>query len=129
MIVSTDSLTIKYYKKVDLSDGNIMIVQDNLNLIRQIISESNRDYLTISDDGNGTIIRVKIIESTFNQDAKYYISFDNNFVKHRIYQEHLYGLNERVWSFKIEHKYIVNFSHFKKRNRTIVMDTFFLIHF
>jgi len=44
---------------------------------------------------------------------KYYVSFDNNFVKHRTYQEPLYGLNERVWSFKIERKYIVNFSHFK----------------
>ena len=98
-----------------------MIVQDDLNLIRQIIPGSNRDYLTIIDDGNGTIITVKIIESTFNQDAKYYVSFDNNFIKHRIYQEHLYGLNERVWSFKVERKYIVNFSHFKKEEIELLL--------
>ena len=47
-----------------------MIFRNDLNLIRQIIPGSNRDYLTISDDGSGTIFSVKIVKSTFNQDAK-----------------------------------------------------------
>ena len=96
-----------------MSNGKITIFQDNLNLIRQTISGSNNDYVTLRDDGNGTIISVKIIESTFNQFAKYYVLIDNNFVRHRMYQEPLDGLNERVWSFNVERKSIVNFSHFK----------------
>jgi len=99
---------------VDLSDGNITIFQKNdRKNIRQIISGNNKEYITLSDDGDGTTVNVTIIESTFNNfDESYYVSIDNNFVKSRSYQEPLYGLNEDVWSFTIS-KYIANFSHFK----------------
>ena len=93
---------IKYYDKVDLSEGNITIFQEDLNLIRQIISGNDKEYVTLIEDENenGTTVNVKIIESTFSQfDKTYYVSIDNNFVKNRFYQEPLYGLSERVWSF------------------------------
>ena len=37
-----------------------------------------------------------------------------------MYQEPVDGLNNRVWSFKVEREYIVNFSHFRW-NQMVVM--------
>ncbi len=107
----TKFLSIKYYNQVDLSKGNITIFQKNdRKNIRQIIPGTNDEYIDIIDDGNGTTVNVKIIESTFNQfGGRYYVSIDNNFVKSRIFQEPLRGLNEDVWSFTIR-KYIENLS-------------------
>ncbi len=105
---------IKYYDKVDLSNGNITIFQKNgRKNIRQIISGNNIDeYVILEDDENVTTVIVRIIESTFNLGGRYYVSIDNNFVKSRTFQEPLYGLKDDVWSFTIR-KYIKNFSHFK----------------
>jgi len=51
---------------------------------------------------------------------------ENNFVKSRIFQEPLYGLNERVWSFTIG-KCIVIFSHFE--SLLLLLYIFFLKNF
>ncbi len=93
-----------------MSEGNITIFQEDGELIRQIISGNNKDYITIINDENGTTtVNVTIIGSTFSQfDKRYYVLIDNDFVKSRIYKEPLYGLNERVWSFTIS-KCIVTF--------------------
>ena len=87
-----------------MSEGNITIFQEDRRLIRQIISGNNERYVTLIDDENenGTIVNVTIIGSTFSQfDKRYYVIIKNNFVKNRIYQEPLYSLNERIWSFTI----------------------------
>ncbi|CAG8517855.1 8152_t:CDS:2 [Funneliformis mosseae] len=89
-------LNIKYYNKVELSNGNITIFQDDGN-IRQTTSGINGRYVSYGDD---TTIKVAILKSTFNQPGRrYYVSIDNNSVKDKIYQEPLYGVNDHVWSF------------------------------
>ncbi|CAG8457748.1 3633_t:CDS:10 [Funneliformis mosseae] len=93
-----NNLTITYYKGVDLSGGHILIFQDD-GSIRQNTSGIDNRYVSLSEDG--TTVFVKIINCIFSQPGKnYYVSIGNNFVKSRIYQEPLYGIKERVWSFK-----------------------------
>ncbi len=66
--------------------------------MRQITSASNNEFVNLSEDE--TTVIVKIIKSTFNQPGeKYYVSIDNNFVKSQTYQEPLYGIKKKRWSF------------------------------
>ncbi|CAG8525342.1 13012_t:CDS:2 [Funneliformis mosseae] len=98
--VETDSLTIKYFDQIDLSIGNITIFQiddSGREIIRQFTSGFNE---RVSLDADGITVYVKIIKSTFNHPTgKYFVTIDNNFVKSRTYQEPLYGIRDRVWSF------------------------------
>ncbi len=116
-IISPDTsfITIKYYDKVDLSIGNIQIVQDDNTdhgIIRQIISGSNNDYVKL--DENGTTVSFATIKSTFSQPSgKYFVLVDYNFVKNRINQEPLYGIKKK-WFFTTC-KCFINSSHFEMK--------------
>ncbi|CAG8481972.1 5792_t:CDS:10 [Funneliformis mosseae] len=97
--LNTESLAIKYFNAVELSDGHIKIFHENGKL-RQTILRINNAFVTQSVDGDSTTVIVKLLESTLNlPGSKYYVTIDNNFVKSRVYQEPLYGVKEHVWSF------------------------------
>jgi len=109
---------VKYYEPVELSDGNITILQSNgggHDIVRQIVflnSIQHENYIRISDE-DPTTVNITILDSTFNvPDETYYVLIDNNFVKSQIYKEPLYGLNEEVWTFKTRRD-LINFSRFK----------------
>ncbi|CAG8556856.1 5591_t:CDS:2, partial [Funneliformis mosseae] len=93
-------LTIQYYDEVVLSTGKIAIYQDDGNL-RQIITGINDEYVNIGEDyKDNKTIKVDIFKSTFNLPGRtYYVVVEDNFVRNLAYQEPLYGVKERVWSF------------------------------
>ncbi|CAG8647996.1 5670_t:CDS:2 [Funneliformis mosseae] len=93
-----ESLEIKYYDQVEISNGNITIFQDGGNL-RQIVSGNDASYVTLKDGNN---IFVKIIQSTFNKPGRYYVLIGYGFVKNKALQEPLYGVKEHVWSFTVD---------------------------
>ncbi|RHZ76703.1 hypothetical protein Glove_194g33 [Diversispora epigaea] len=101
---STDmgSITITYYDRVELSDGNIWIYRiDNSvaqNVTRQFVNGNNNEFCFISADG--LTVTVRVIRSTFNfPNSQFYIKVDNNFVKSKVYSEPLMGINDNIWNF------------------------------
>ncbi|CAG8639214.1 1493_t:CDS:10 [Funneliformis mosseae] len=93
-----DSLIIHYHSPIELSKSNIIIFQYDRNIVRQNISGSNNEYVTL--DENGTTVNVKIINSTFNRPGeRYYVLIENDFVMSQEYQEPLLGLQNKDWFF------------------------------
>jgi hypothetical protein len=94
------TLTITFYDKVDLtSDRNITILQDDNGIIRQVTSQSNNngEFVKAIDDYT---IEITVIDSTFNQpNTKYYVMFDDGFVKSKELQEPIIGIQDTAWNF------------------------------
>ncbi|RHZ73047.1 hypothetical protein Glove_233g9 [Diversispora epigaea] len=113
----TGYITITYYEPVELSDGYIWIYRIDSdvtqNVTRQFVNASNYEFCSISD--NRLTVTVKIIRSTFSYpNSKFYVKFDNNFVRVRNpYGEPLIGINDNIWNFNtiptIEETYPDNF--------------------
>ncbi|GBC03266.1 hypothetical protein RclHR1_05040007 [Rhizophagus clarus] len=97
------TLTVKYYDKVDLTTNrNVTILQDDGSghgIIRQTASSiiNNGDFIKAIDDYT---IQITVIDSTFNQpNTKYYVKIDDGFVKSRDLQEPILGIQDTAWNF------------------------------
>ncbi|PKC02713.1 hypothetical protein RhiirA5_424845 [Rhizophagus irregularis] len=94
-----ESLTIKFYSKVNLSPyRNVTILQDG-GIIRQItsVSNDNGNFVEAIDDYT---IKIKVIDSTFNQpNTKYYVLIDDGFVESKDLQEPIIGIQDNAWNF------------------------------
>ncbi|EXX76736.1 uncharacterized protein OCT59_021786 [Rhizophagus irregularis] len=93
-------LIIKFYDKVDLSPNrNVTILQDDGSehgIIRQVTSASG-DFVRFIDDYT---IGISVIDSTFNQpNTMYYILIDDGFVKSKVLQEPIIGIQITAWNF------------------------------
>ncbi|RHZ63723.1 hypothetical protein Glove_328g122 [Diversispora epigaea] len=96
------NITITYNQPVELSDGNIWIYlvdnSVNQNVTRQFVNANNYEYCSISEDG--LTVTVKVIRSTFSYpNGQFYVKVDNNFVKSKVYDEPLKGINDNIWKF------------------------------
>ena len=60
---------------------------------------------TLTDDGSG--VNITVLSSTFNQpSSQYFVLIDDGFVKSRIYQEPIIGIQDDVWTFSTR-KYFI----------------------
>ncbi|RHZ84141.1 hypothetical protein Glove_85g126 [Diversispora epigaea] len=94
-------ITITYYDPVELSDGYLWIyrIDDSSdNVTQQFVNGNNNDFCSVSD--NGLTVTVKIIRSTFSYpDSQFYVKVDYNFVRGKVYDEPLMGINDNIWKF------------------------------
>ncbi|KAF0467607.1 hypothetical protein F8M41_025973 [Gigaspora margarita] len=108
---SYTTINITFYDPVMLSNdpqhGYLIIYKtSDTNVFRQKIPPTS-DYCQISLDGK--TININVLTSTFNEyNQSYYVRMDNNFVKSRIYQEPLKGINDRIWNLISDNKNNLN---------------------
>ncbi|RIB21043.1 hypothetical protein C2G38_1137863 [Gigaspora rosea] len=101
------TINITFFDPVMLSTdphpGYVTIYKasDPINFRQKIPPTS--DFCQISSDGK--TININILTSTFNEyNQGYYVRMDNNFVKSRIYQEPLNGINDGIWKLISDNK-------------------------
>ncbi len=91
---------INYDISIILLSRDLTIYQydeKNHTIPRQTISGLNPNYCKMLND---TAVSFKVLTSIFHQDnAKFGIRVDNNFVKSQITKEQLLGISEEIWTF------------------------------
>ncbi|CAG8587623.1 8075_t:CDS:2 [Ambispora leptoticha] len=97
------NITLTFIKPIALSSGNISIYQTGINgddLLRQTFYGLS-DLVTTTDDAYS--VSIQIFPSTFNQPgASYYVLMDNDFVKDRLLDEPIRGIEKNGYQLHSE---------------------------
>ncbi|CAG8458639.1 17608_t:CDS:2 [Funneliformis caledonium] len=99
-LMSTQKLQIKYTNNIQLSNGNLSIIDANNNVIRQTFNSKNNDHIKeifVRLIDNRTV-EIDVLETTFNRkNSPYYILVDNGFVKDANFDQALLGIRKNIW--------------------------------
>ncbi|CAG8723416.1 28616_t:CDS:2 [Racocetra persica] len=100
--LSTTKISVNFFLPVYLSTGNITIYKASDHSIRLRVS-ANSEFCKLSNGGR--VVNISIIDSTFNEyGEKYYVKMGNNFVKVRLFNEPLRGIESEGLIFKSVYK-------------------------
>lgn len=95
-LMSTKKLKIKFKNFIQLSNGNLSIIDLNNNIIRQNVNKNNGNFINLIDNNT---VEVDIFETTFNRkDTSYYVLVDNGFVKDARVDQELLGIKKGIWN-------------------------------
>ncbi|RIA80266.1 hypothetical protein C1645_792908 [Glomus cerebriforme] len=95
-LMSTQKLQITFKNIIQLSNGNLSIIDPN-NIIRQSVNKNNGNFINII---NNDTVEIDVFESTFNRkDTLYYVLVDNGFVKDARVGQELLGIKKGIWEF------------------------------
>lgn len=95
-LMSTKKLKIKFKNFIQLSNGNLSIIDLNNNIIRQNVNKNNGNFINLIDNNT---VEVDIFETTFNRkDTSYYVTLDNGFVKDARVDQELLGIRKGIWN-------------------------------
>ncbi|GBC09588.1 hypothetical protein RclHR1_00090022 [Rhizophagus clarus] len=95
-LMSTQKLQIKFKNIIQLSEGNLSIIDLNNNIIRQNVNNNNGNFINLIDNNT---VEIDVFETTFNRkDTSYCISVDNGFVKDARVDQELLGIRKGIWN-------------------------------
>ncbi|PKK71939.1 hypothetical protein RhiirC2_743645 [Rhizophagus irregularis] len=98
--MSTKKLKIKFKNFIQLSNGNLSIIDLNNNIIRQNVNKNNGNFINLIDNNT---VEVDIFETTFNRkDTSYYVLVDNGFVKDARVDQELLGIKKGIWNLSTD---------------------------
>ncbi|KAF0526272.1 hypothetical protein F8M41_014105 [Gigaspora margarita] len=93
------NITFNHPVNLSASTSNITIYKASDNSIRQMVSTTTHNFISISPDGLN--IGINVISCTFNEyNEQYFVSMDNNFVKGADWNEPLRGIHDGIWILK-----------------------------
>ncbi|CAI2174881.1 4215_t:CDS:2, partial [Funneliformis geosporum] len=96
-LMSTQKLQIKYTNHIQLSNGNLSIIDVNNKVVRQTFNSNKdkRNFIRLIDNHT---VEIDVMETTFNRkNSPYYILVDNGFVKDANLDQALLGIRKNVW--------------------------------
>jgi hypothetical protein len=95
-LMTTQKLKIKFKNFIQLSNGNLSIIDLNNNIVRQSVNKNNGNFINLIDNNT---VEIDIFETTFNRkDTSYYVTIDNGFVKDARVDQDLLGIRKGIWN-------------------------------
>ncbi|KAF0533976.1 hypothetical protein F8M41_010284 [Gigaspora margarita] len=100
--LNSNYISITYQDSITFNDGSLKIYQktiDGNTTLRQLINTKSCNL------GNGcnvsdNVVTLKVLSCAFNNpNAQYYIEVDNNFIKSKLYNEPILGIDPDIWIF------------------------------
>ncbi|KAF0533977.1 hypothetical protein F8M41_010285 [Gigaspora margarita] len=100
--LNSNYISITYQDPITFNDGSLKIYQktsDGNITLRQLINTKSCN-LGNGCNVSGNVVTLKVLSCAFNNpNAQYYIEMDNNFIKSKVYNEPILGIDPDMWIF------------------------------
>ncbi|CAG8786665.1 24518_t:CDS:2, partial [Gigaspora margarita] len=100
--LNSNYISITYQDSITFNDGSLKIYQktsDGNKTLRQLINTKSCN-LGNGCNVSGNVVTLKVLGCAFNNpNAQYYIEMDNNFIKSKVYNEPILGIDPDMWIF------------------------------